>query len=427
MRTTIRRAGVACGTLIASAAVAVSTATGAGASSSALVIGGLSTPSLHDLIMAQLLGGDLQGQERVSVNWPAEAGPYTGSGDLTLGQSINVGITNLDTQIAAALGRLSAAGEQVTVVGLSAGSLVVNEVLRLMAADPDAPDASQIKFIVVADSSRQELIKDSKYNPRYDYTYQPAPETAYDISVVTGEYDGMADFPDRWWNFTAVLNAIAGGIFVHIPVMFADLDSVPAENITVDVNSLDGTTTHYLVPTAKLPLVRLLPFLASQEAELKAKIDKAYIRNDAPTTALRTLAAPAVTEEVEEVTAVEEAAESSAPASDVSRKSAVVETAVEPVEAVVDEVSVKEDAAVEVDAVEDDDSDAEAAEADAAEAEAAAAEAEAAAAEADAAEAEAAEAAEAADAADEDQEVKRSESDDSAAEDSGSTDSDSTE
>ncbi|MDZ4235287.1 MAG: PE-PPE domain-containing protein, partial [Dietzia sp.] len=217
MRTMFRKAGVACGTLVASAALAVTTATGAWGANTALVVGGLSTPSLHDLIMAQLLGGDLQGQERVSINWPAEAGPYTGYGDLTLGQSINVGINNLNTGIDTALGQL-ANGEKVTVVGLSAGSLVVNEVLRLMAADANAPDAEDITFILVADSSRQKLIKDSKYNARYDYTYQPAPETEYHIKVITGEYDGMADLPDRWWNFTALLNAIAGGIFVHVPM-----------------------------------------------------------------------------------------------------------------------------------------------------------------------------------------------------------------
>ncbi|BBX71375.1 hypothetical protein MPSYJ_48360 [Mycolicibacterium psychrotolerans] len=71
-------------------------------------------------------------------------------------------------------------------VGLSAGSLVVNEVLRQMDADPDAPGKNEITFIVVADSSRQSLIDKARYDPRFDYTYQPAPETKYDIIVVTG-------------------------------------------------------------------------------------------------------------------------------------------------------------------------------------------------------------------------------------------------
>ena len=310
MRINMRKAGIACGTAFASVALAVSTATAGWGASSALVIGGISTPQLSDMLMSPLLGGALKNQERVSVKWPAEAGPYTGRGDLTLGASINVGKANLDAQIDAALARLAkdangnvVGGEKVTVVGLSAGSLVVNEVLREMAADADAPGRDQITFVVVADSSRQKLIDKARYNSKYDYTYQPAPETAYDIVVVTGEYDGMADFPDRPFNVLAIMNAIAGSIFVHVPVMYADLANVPAENITVDVNTKGGTTTHYLVPTKKLPLVQLFPSLAPREAELKAKIDKAYSRNDVPAVAARSFvaAAPVLTQDVNDV------------------------------------------------------------------------------------------------------------------------------
>ncbi|MGB0878241.1 MAG: PE-PPE domain-containing protein, partial [Mycobacterium sp.] len=154
MRTAIRKAGVACGTLFASSALAVTTATGAWGSNSALVVGGLETSTLHDVVMSQLLGGALQGQERVSVYWPAEHAPS--SGGLSLGDSIAVGIGNLNTEIDSALDRLAAPGEKVTVVGLSAGSLVVNEVLRELDADANAPDADQISFVVVADSSRQD-------------------------------------------------------------------------------------------------------------------------------------------------------------------------------------------------------------------------------------------------------------------------------
>ena len=310
MRINMRKAGIACGTAFASVALAVSTATAGWGASSALVIGGISTPQLSDMLMSPLLGGALKNQERVSVKWPAEAGPYTGRGDLTLGASINVGKANLDAQIDAALARLDkdadgnvVGGEKVTVVGLSAGSLVVNEVLREMAADADAPGKDQITFVVVADSSRQKMIDKARYNSKYDYTYQPAPETEYDIVVVTGEYDGMADFPDRPFNVLAIMNAIAGSIFVHVPVMYADLANVPTENITVDVNAKGGTTTHYLVPTKKLPLVQLFPSLAPREAELKAKIDKAYSRNDAPVVAARSFvaAAPVLTQDVNDV------------------------------------------------------------------------------------------------------------------------------
>ncbi|MDG4664443.1 PE-PPE domain-containing protein [Mycobacterium sp. 236(2023)] len=293
MGITLRKTGVACGTLFASAAVALSTATAGHAANQALVIGGISTPSMSDVIMAPLLGGTFKNQQRVSINWPAQAGPMTGKNHLTLGQSINVGKTNLTTQINSSLGQLKA-GEKVTVVGLSAGSLVVNEVLRDLASSATAPGKDKITFVVVADSSRQNIIDDNaKYNKKFDYTYRPAPETKYDVIVITGEYDGMADFPDRWWNTLAVTNAIAGALYQHVPVMYADLSKVPAKNIDVDVNSLGGKTTHYLVPAEKLPLVRMFPSLASKEAELKAKIDAAYIRNDAPKAAPKSLVSAA--------------------------------------------------------------------------------------------------------------------------------------
>ena len=311
MRVGIRKAGVACGSLVASALLAFSSPSWA--SSSALVIGGLDTPQLHDIIMAQILGDLTHGQERVSVNWPAEAGPYTGRGDMTLGQSIAVGIDNLNAEITAALGRLTRDengnvlnGEKVTVIGLSAGSLVTTEVLRQMAADPNAVGDDEISFYLVADSSRQELIKDSKYHPKYDYTYQPAPDTVYDTHVITGEFDGLADMPDRWWNLTAVVNAMAGAIVVHIPVMFADLDDVPAENITVKTNALGGTTTHYLVPTEELPLVTLLPFLKPMEESLRASVERGYKRYDDVPSAARTASVATVAAEPAEDTTVSE-------------------------------------------------------------------------------------------------------------------------
>lgn len=303
MRRSIRKAGVACGAAFASAALAMTTSTGASAVTTAVAVGGLGTPDMHEVVIAPLLGGKLAEENDIldGVEWPAEAKrPGTG---LTLGQSITQGIASLSDHFDDALARLEA-GEQFTVVGFSAGSLVVNDFMRELAEDPNAPTKGQVKFILVADSSRQKLLDgSSKYNPQYDYTYRPAADTIYDIDVVTGEYDGAADMPDRWWNFLAVANAIAGGIFVHVPMMFSDYEEVtPEENITVVTNSKGGTTTTYLVPTKTLPLVQLLPFLKPREAELKAKIDAGYSRNDdrvaTATFAARSAAVPEAADEV---------------------------------------------------------------------------------------------------------------------------------
>ena len=438
MRTAIRKAGVACGTFFASSALAVTTATGAWGSNSALVVAGLQTPTMHDLVMAQLLGGALQGQQRVSINWPAEAAPFTGEDDLTLGESIGVGVDNLGSEIEAALSRLEAPGEKVTVVGLSAGSLVVNDVLRELDSDPNAPTADQITFIVVADSSRQQVVDTDDPDSRFGYTYLPTPVTQYDVSVVVAEFDGSHDFPDRWWNFTAVINAIAGTIVSHIPVMFEDLSEVPATHITTDVNNEGGTTTTYLVPSEELPLVTLLPFLKSSEPALRASVERGYKRYDGANNVLRqsvTAAAVAETEAAESEAAESEAAESEAAESEAAESEAAESEAAESeaaeseaAESEAAETEAAETEAAETEAAETEAAETEAAETEAAETEAAEAEAaEAEAAEAEAAESEAAESeAEGADASGDADAGSSGSSDDSGADsaaDSGASDS----
>lgn len=273
----IRKVGTALSVALATTAVTVGTATPAIADK-VLVVGGINTPSLHPVIMGQLLGKRFQNDELYSVGWPAQARPFTGASDLTLGESIEIGKQNLTAALATAL----ASGDRVTVVGLSAGSLVVDEVLRGLSGGADDPDPAQLSIVIVADSSRQKAVDDAKFDASDNYTYQPPPATAYHTITITGEYDGMADFPDRWWNFLAVANAFAGALFVHVPAMFAPLDTVPTKNITTTYNELGTPTTHYLIPTAKLPLVQLMPWLKWKEASLKASVDRGYARNDAP-------------------------------------------------------------------------------------------------------------------------------------------------
>lgn len=287
MRLFSRPTGGAVVSLLAASVLSFSTAIAPASAGTALIVGGVGQPTLPDWVMSNLLGGEFADDVREDVYWPAEAKPFT-TGSHTLGQSVAVGTNNLYDAI------LNSA-EPITVVGMSGGSLVVDETLRRFLENPgQAPDRNDVTFVIIADSSRQQFINKTKYSSRLDYTYQPAPETIYDVIVVTGEYDGFADFPDRWWNFTAVLNAYAGVLTEHIPTAFADLESVPLKNVTVTFNDVGGKTTHYLVPAASLPLVKLFPHLKSREEALKAQIDKAYKRNDAPLAsraALKTAAA----------------------------------------------------------------------------------------------------------------------------------------
>ena len=276
MRTITRTIGVA----VLAAGTALSAATAAEAANKVLMVNGLGAGDLGPLAMTAILGGAYSGTNyvRENVSWPAQAKPVVGK-DYTLTQSVTVGANNLDAAIAKSL----AAGDTVTVIGLSAGALVVDEEIGRLDAKTASPDKSKLTFVVIADSSRCNFNK-NRYDATTGYQYRVPAESKYNVKVVTGQYDGYADPPDRP-DPTALANATAGSQLVHIPSMLAPLSAVPASNITTTTNAKGGVTTRYLVPTKTLPLVTLNPKLAPQAAALRKQIDAAYFRNDPKTAA----------------------------------------------------------------------------------------------------------------------------------------------
>jgi hypothetical protein len=281
VRTTLSRSiGLAFASAGCAATLALTLSAPTLAANKALMVNGIAAGELTDIAMANILGGMFGGRDivRQNIPWPQESRPVTGPDSLSLTESVEQGVVNLDGELTKALAQLGP-GEKVTIVGLSGGALVVNDEMRKLASDPNAPDKSQVTFVVIADSSRVGFNR-NRYDGIIDYQYRLPAATKYDTLAVAAEYDGFADFPDRWWNPLAVANAFAGSIVEHLPAMLTDLDTVPAENITVTTNSLGGVTTSYLIPAKRLPLVLLIPFLAPQEASLKQTIDSAYARND---------------------------------------------------------------------------------------------------------------------------------------------------
>ena len=287
MRTITRTIGIA----VMTTGMALSAATAAEAANKVLMVNGLGAGDLSPLAMSAILGGVYGGTNyvRENVTWPSQAKPVVGK-DFTLTQSITVGANNLDAAIVKSLN----AGDTVTVVGLSAGALVVDEEIGRLNAKTVSPDKSKLTFVVIADSSRCNFNK-NRYDATIGYQYRVPAESKYNVKVVTGQYDGYADFPDRPTNLTAVTNAMLGAQIVHIPSMLAPLSAVPAANITTTTNIKGGVTTSYLVPTKTLPLVTMNPKLAPQEAALRKQIDSAYFRNDPKTAAAATTVAAAQT------------------------------------------------------------------------------------------------------------------------------------
>lgn len=267
-----------------------------------LAMGGLGYEDVDPDLIRRALGGYFADADAVvGLPWPGQMAPWNGT--LTLGQSVAVGLENMDAAVRSTPG-------QKIVVGASGTTLVVDEEMRRLANDPTAPPADELSFVVMGDANRGafKFFRGVKL-PIFDYTVPQIPVTKYNVLVVKGEYDGIGDWPDRWWNVLADLNALAGtGLLqqiipedivdkyaleewgsVHYEAMFADLSKVPAKNVTVSQNSEGGITTTYLVPTADLPLLRPLKKLGvPQDAidgltkVLRPIIDSAYYRNDPP-------------------------------------------------------------------------------------------------------------------------------------------------
>lgn len=264
-----------------------------------LAMGGLGYEDVDPALIKRVLGGYFANVDNVvGLPWPGQMAPWNGT--LTLGQSMAVGLVNMDAAIR------STPGPKI-VIGASGTTVVVDAEMQRLANDPTAPPADELSFVVMGDANRGVFkgFQGIKL-PIFDYT-PVVPVTKYDVMVIKGEYDGIGDWPDRWWNVLADLNALAGtGLLqqiipeeivkqysledwgsVHYDAMFADITKIPAKNITTSTNALGGTTTTYLIPTADLPLLRPLKGMGVPQnvidgltKVLRPIVDSAYYRND---------------------------------------------------------------------------------------------------------------------------------------------------
>lgn len=265
-----------------------------------LAMGGLGYETIETDLIKRVLGGRYANEESlVGLPWPGQLTPFNGT--LTLNESVAAGLETMDAAIR------STAGPKI-VAGASGSTLVVDEEMRRLVNDPTAPPADELSFVVLGDANRGifKQLRGVKV-PILDYTVPEMPVTKYNVTVVTGEYDGMGDWPDRPWNLLADFNALTGmGLLqqivpqeivdalkleafgsVHYDAMFADLTQIPTKNVTTTVNVAGGVTTTYVVPTADLPMLRPLKALGvpqqtidTLQAVLRPIIDSAYARND---------------------------------------------------------------------------------------------------------------------------------------------------
>lgn len=224
-----------------------------------------------------LLGGAYKDARTTTIDYPGSLWPITGLLDPTLGSSVRTGTTRLDKAASNTRGPLP-----LVVIGTSQGAMAVQQAEADLNDDPRVP--SDTTFILIADPNLG--VGRSLYGvhiPVLNYTPAALPETRFNTIVVINQYDGFADPITRPWNLLTDLNALMGIVYVHPYAQNTDLSLVPAEDITVTINTQHGTTTLYHAPTEQLPLTMPLRQLGVSDkivdgidSGLRPIIDRGY-------------------------------------------------------------------------------------------------------------------------------------------------------
>lgn len=186
--------------------------------------------------------------------------------------------------------------EPAAAVGLSQGSLALDQVQARLATDPTAPSPDKLQFTTFGDPSGTNgygksflasIFRPGSYIPIIDYRMPEKPDSQYNSNRVFAAYDGLADFPDRPDNLLALLNCAAGAAIGHTPAAFIRPDQIPPQNVRTTVNSRGATETTYMIPVNHLPLTLPLRYLGwsdemvdQMDAMLQPQIDAAYSHND---------------------------------------------------------------------------------------------------------------------------------------------------
>jgi hypothetical protein len=187
--------------------------------------------------------------------------------DLGFGDSLNVGVGDLNTVIVPAL----QAGNDVAVLGYSQSSDVasiemndllndtppnvnLNDLSVTLLGDPNSPIGGILDRFQFPDGVGQfSLSPEPQHVPFLDIPLNLAdtPTTGIATDIYTGEYDGWADFPEDPLNINAVINALIGIETVHPyypdPTPGVNLDT----NDIINLGSI-GSTHFYEIP-APLP------------------------------------------------------------------------------------------------------------------------------------------------------------------------------
>lgn len=262
-------------------------------------VGGARPPGIAWYEITSLEGaGYFPGTRREIIDYPAGA-PFNWVPSMFMEQDprdqVSIGVAV--QQAADSLDKtVRTRTEPAAAVGLSLGTLAVNNEIVRLAGDRNAPSPDRLSFTVIGDpvghhafgqSMLASIFPPGSTVPVLDYTMPQRVDSQYDQKKIVAVYDGFADFPDRPDNLISVANSLAGSAIGHTPAAFTRPDMVPPQNVRSTVNSRGATTTTYLVPINNLPLTLPLRYLGVPDwsvdmldGALQPIIDAGYSRND---------------------------------------------------------------------------------------------------------------------------------------------------
>ncbi len=181
---------------------------------------------------------------------------FSGLFDLTIDQSQQQGLAILDDTVVA---NLANGSDHLVIYGISQGALIANrEKQRLAEQYPEGTAAPDISFALQGDPNLPNGGLHSRfpglYVPILNWTFNgPEPtDTQFHSDIITGQYDGFADFPLYPLNFVSDLNALLGALYVHGNPDVVSL--APDPSTPPPIKSQYGDTTYYFFPTENLPL-----------------------------------------------------------------------------------------------------------------------------------------------------------------------------
>ncbi|HEU4360447.1 MAG TPA: PE-PPE domain-containing protein [Mycobacterium sp.] len=227
-----------------------------------LVVGGSGTPipppSYVDPANELYIQRILPGATPQGVFTPEGLSPiYTGVKSLPLDTSVAQGTTMLDSYVTDSVN----AGNTVAVFGESQSSTIAGFVMSDLEKAGIPADA--LKFVLVGDPSNPDGGLLERFAglslPSLGITFSGAtpPDTSYDTSIYTQEYDGFADFPKYPLNFLSDLNAFLGIQAVHPTYRALSPEQLDNAIVLQTTPDYTGDTTYYMIPHSA-PLVDLI-------------------------------------------------------------------------------------------------------------------------------------------------------------------------